>query len=362
MDVDTTSGGRFAQHDLVAAKRVLSRSRHAAAVRALSKISDGRAAFAIALQWLIIGTAAFAAMATGHWAVYLAAIVVIATRQQALAVIMHDATHYRLFSNRTVNDVASDLFCAFPLLMFTSGYRHSHLLHHKHVNGAEDPYYRFFIQDDNWRFPKRRGQAVRVLLGDLFGLHIRSQMALMLPWSFMPYLFDRDLKPGLSRAERLRLLGFAVAVTGAIAYTGAWIPVLLLWFLPTYTVAMVILRLRGIAEHPLVPGDELSQTCHVEGTAWERFFISPCNINFHIAHHAFPSVPFYNLPAMQRVLMSDETFRARAKLFPAYFSSHDGIFWSLTGTDGERSGPAGPVGPANTEPASPEGPRALRST
>ena len=47
------------------------------------------------MNWgLIIGMAALAIW-TGHWPAYVLAIVVIATRQHALGILMHDGTHYR---------------------------------------------------------------------------------------------------------------------------------------------------------------------------------------------------------------------------------------------------------------------------
>jgi fatty acid desaturase len=45
---------------------------------------------------------------------------------------------------------------------------------------------------------------------------------------------------------------------------------------------------------------------------WERFLLVPRNIHYHVEHHFYPSVPFYNLPALHEALMSQPGFRANA--------------------------------------------------
>src|SRR5258707_228012 len=99
-------------------------------VRVFSHVTNWRAAAAIFRQWGFIAVTIAAAVYCHHWAVYALAMVVIASRQHTLVVIMHDATHYRLFTNRTANDLVSDLFCAFPVGISTLGYRLEHLPHH----------------------------------------------------------------------------------------------------------------------------------------------------------------------------------------------------------------------------------------
>ena len=44
----------------------------------------------------------------------------------------------------------------------------------------------------------------------------------------------------------------------------------------------------------------------------EKFFILPRNIGYHIEHHWYPSVPFYRLPELHRLLMARNGFRAHA--------------------------------------------------
>ena len=52
----------------------------------------------------------------------------------------HEASHYMLFKNRKLNEIASDLLCMFPVLSTTHQYRLQHLAHHQFPNDPErDP-------------------------------------------------------------------------------------------------------------------------------------------------------------------------------------------------------------------------------
>ena len=36
--------------------------------------------------------------------------------------------------------------------------------------------------------------------------------------------------------------------------------------------------------------------------AWERLFVAPNRVNFHLEHHLLMTVPLYNLPRLHRLL------------------------------------------------------------
>lgn len=68
------------------------------------------------------------------------AMVCIGACQHRLTNVGHEASHYILFRNRLLNELASDWFAMFPMLSCTHHYRLQHLAHHQYVNDAErDP-------------------------------------------------------------------------------------------------------------------------------------------------------------------------------------------------------------------------------
>jgi len=51
----------------------------------------------------------------------------------------------------------------------------------------------------------------------------------------------------------------------------------------------------------------------------EHLFVAPKNVNYHIEHHFYPSVPFYRLPELHRVLMSKAEFKDSVHVTRSYF-------------------------------------------
>jgi fatty acid desaturase len=79
-----------------------------------------------------------------NWAwnvpVFATAVVLIGALQHRLAGLGHEASHYTLLKNKSLNDLAGDLFCMFPILATLHFYRLFHLAHHQYTNDPErDP-------------------------------------------------------------------------------------------------------------------------------------------------------------------------------------------------------------------------------
>ncbi len=68
------------------------------------------------------------------------AIVLVGAGQHRLSTLAHEASHYMLFRNRVLNELASDWLCMFPMWSTTHHYRLQHLAHHQFPNDPErDP-------------------------------------------------------------------------------------------------------------------------------------------------------------------------------------------------------------------------------
>jgi fatty acid desaturase len=77
-----------------------------------------------------------------------------------------------------------------------------------------------------------------------------------------------------------------------------------LWIVPLATVLQVIFRLRAICEHGALTDFSSPLTAARTNlpTWWERYFLFPHHVNFHIEHHLYPAVPHYNLPRLHEAL------------------------------------------------------------
>lgn len=298
-------------------------------LRRLSRVNNWRGAAAVLTQWGWIAAAAALALYTGHWLAWLAAIVIIGTRQHALAILGHDAAHHRLFTHRAVNDWAANLLIGFPLGFSLTRYRPFHLAHHRHsfTDQVQDPEWNYLQADPDLVWPKPAPAATRIFACDFLGLNTPTVLRLLK--RFSPWLIfwrGRAEEPPLRVSERIALVLFAGLSAIVLTLTNMWLPFLLLWIVPLLTVFMAVVRLRTIAEHSgLAESEELDATRTVLPSRIEAFLIAPCGVNYHLEHHLYPSVPCYNLPALHRRLMQLPQFRERAHITRGYLSLARGV-------------------------------------
>lgn len=276
-------------------------------VRKLSRLQPWKGLAAIAFDWVLVSGLIALALQFPHPIVWVIIGFVVATRQHGLLIIMHDASHYRLLRHRGWNDRISNWFLAWPLLVTTEGYRQNHLAHHWHLNSDDDPDWMRKKGKPEWDFPKTKWQVVRILARDFFGGGIFDQLKAI-----------RDLSgQKLTQAKTKPLPGHRLAyygiLAGMITALDLWIPVLLLWFLPAFLVLPVLLRLRSIAEHFGVEGEhELNMSRNIHCGFWERLFLAPHSVGYHLDHHLYPSVPFYNLPKLHAALRTIPDYELHA--------------------------------------------------
>jgi fatty acid desaturase len=78
----------------------------------------------------------------------------------------------------------------------------------------------------------------------------------------------------------------------------------LLWVGAWLTTYSLVMRIRSIAEHAMVPdpADDLRNTRTTLARWWERLLVAPNRVNFHLEHHLLMTVPHHNLPRMHRLL------------------------------------------------------------
>ena len=100
---------------------------------------DWRNVLSISSNWLQMSAAMALFFFYPNVITFLVALVIIGSRQFALAVLAHDAAHNLLFENNKVNDWAGQWFCAYPIFQDNRVYRPYHLKHHRHTETEDDP-------------------------------------------------------------------------------------------------------------------------------------------------------------------------------------------------------------------------------
>ena len=281
--------------------------------RNLCTRSSWRGLWLVAHCWGVIGLCMALAL---RWPLLIPlAVVVIGTRQLGLFILMHDAAHGVLHSNRRVNDWVGYWLCSTGMHQ----YRPYHLQHHRFVQQTEDPDLVLSAP-----FPVSRQSFWRKVVRDLTGQtwlkqhfgavqqQVRRRPVGTPAW--------RALASSLAQKRRF-LLANAIGL-GLFALAGqAWLW-LLLWLLPAMTWLQLVYRVRNIAEHALVAQNEpdpLRQARTTRANWIARMLVAPYWVNYHAEHHLFTPLPCWQLPQAHRLLQRSGSTRGML-LQPGYLA------------------------------------------
>jgi fatty acid desaturase len=229
-----------------------------------------------------------------------------------LAILSHEATHYRLFQTRALNDAFGWLASAM-IGISVYAYRIVHRIHHNHLYEKIDP-----DMPLHAGYPRGKMYLVKKLVKDAAGFTF---------WKNYAYFFgapaqNRDTggRGGASgdpladttaalrkkaQLDRWLVLAFQVGLMLLLGWMGWLKYYLVLWLLPLLTLYQAMLRLRAVCEHG-APTDTASPLTaartNVQLPLLARLYLFPHHVNYHIEHHLYPAVPHYHLPAMHREL------------------------------------------------------------
>lgn len=257
----------------------------------LRKIADGRNALSVASVWLYVVALVAIAVTFGPVGFALAFVLMVPVHVR-FAILMHEAAHRLLFSNRGVNDWVGKWLVAYPALVPIGLYRSAHFSHHREEFGPNEPDLDFY-----GGYPGPWSALRRRLVRDAIGIS---------GWKNLKPLLRSALR-GPGRRISLPILGVQVAMW-ALAWvtTGRWYVYPLLWLLPWMTGWRVVNRLRSLGEHGgLGPSKDRRITTHnVRQSLLARFWIVPYNTGWHLAHHVDMGIPWRNLPRYHAELVA----------------------------------------------------------
>jgi len=258
--------------------------------------SDWQAWRMVLGNWLCIAAILGAVATWTNPVTIVVAVVLLAGRQLALSVLMHDCGHRTLFRTAQLNDVIGQWLCALPVMNDQPSYARGHLEHHRKSGSHDDP------DLPNYEaYPISRASFRRKMWRDLTG---------QTGFKLMAYIF-RGASGVISTENRRSALPFMqqlmvqLGLFLMLAFFGiAW--TFILWVVAYMTVFMCIIRVRQIAEHAAVPDlfdpDPRMNTRTIDAPWWQRIVFAPCAVNFHMEHHFMASVPCYKLRALRQHL------------------------------------------------------------
>jgi fatty acid desaturase len=272
---------------------------------------------------------AFLCQAFGAWAVSIAmivlaihvhqiwmsvlAIVIIATRFNILALLVHEQVHFLGLRGRYGDWIANAL-AAYPLIGVTvEDYAGVHLAHHKFFFTEKDP---DFLRKSGveWNFPMPTLQLAKLFLTDLLGL------------TFIKLVLGKRPGEGHGFARPhptpkwMRPAYFLVAAA-LLTYFGIWTAFLIYWLLPLVTIFPAIVRLGAITEHiyDLPSATVVDASPLMLQTWWEKLLLPNLNFTLHPYHHYYPGVAHNNLPKVHEIFRREKLVNEK-NIFHGYWS------------------------------------------
>ena len=257
----------------------------------LRRTSSRRGAGLVLHAWVVIAAAmAFSVYWPSPIALVLA-VTIVGSRQLGLAVLMHEGAHWLLFPRSRLNTVVARWLCAWPVWGDLARYRRQHHLHHRHTQQPDDPDLPAIAA-----YPMSPRALMWAALRDLSTVTFWTELSAWPGWREPHMLWPRLRGPLASNA----------LILGVLAATGHWEVYLTLWLLPLATWYRLVVRLRAIAEHALLPevDDPLRNARSTAAGPLARAFLAPYWVNYHLEHHLLVFVPCWKLCQAHELLVA----------------------------------------------------------
>lgn len=206
-------------------------------------------------------------------------------------VLLHEVVHRAVLEQSSESGYRLlGLLYAVPSGISASQFTRWHLDHHAGLGSNEEDPKRHYLS------PKINARWLKFLYFTpaLFPIYFRA--AARETASYEP-----ELRKRIAR-ERLATVAFQLSVLAAIAWIGGWAIAWKLYIVPIFFIFPIAFALNRLGQHyDIDPADPAKWSTLVKSSwFWNTVFLFS---NFHLEHHYFPGVPFYNLPRLQKLLM-----------------------------------------------------------
>lgn len=265
-------------------------------IKTLTQRSDTKAAWMFFCNWALIAVGFAIAYIWPNPLGILVSIIVLGGRQLGLSILVHECGHRSFFKSNHLNELCGNWLAGYAVFLDMDKYSKGHLIHHRTAGTDQDP------DLPNYKdYPIDKQSFYRKVWRDLSG-----QTALKLVSALSNKSNDSrsrsadQVKADSSKPNNTIKNSFIVNGIMLLALTLLAHPALyLLWVAAYFTVYMLVLRIRQIAEHADVPDlydlDPRLNTRTTYTNPFTRLMISPNFVNYHLEHHILASVPAYNL-------------------------------------------------------------------
>jgi fatty acid desaturase len=237
------------------------------------------------------------------WAVPLGILLVVllATRINALGVVIHEGSHGFLARSRRLNDRLCNLGAAWWTINSVEEYRPTHRLHHRYLGEERDP------DRPSYLLPGRRGAIAVLILQDLLAVTAVRRAVVL----FSGSRDEEGAETGRSAGNQIVIGKCAVqlVVLGSfVLFQGLWRGIawyVVFWLVPIVCVFPLILRLKTITEHFDPRFSQVDVQLWVARTSFAgrlQNHLIGARMEYHFEHHVLPNIPFRGLAELHRRL------------------------------------------------------------
>jgi fatty acid desaturase len=259
-------------------------------LRELHAKSGPRHLLVAARQFAILGLCTWALVAVSNPLIWIPLALVQGFTVFNFTVLLHEVVHHAVFAER--RPAAERLLAwlyAVPSGISSSQFTRWHLDHHAELGSDEDDPKRHHLS------PKINARWLKLLYCTpaLFPIYFRAARR-------ESSTYPEPLQRQIARERRVSIVAHlaTIAILWAAFGVGA---ALRAHVIPVFFVFPIAFTLNRLGQHyDIDPADPAKWGTLMRGSwFWDFAFL---NSNYHLEHHYFAGVPFYNLPALQREL------------------------------------------------------------
>lgn len=282
-------------------------------IKTLYKYDNWHALIALILDYLIIIFAIY--LSETSFLFLPLTILLIGSRQRALATILHEASHSALTKNKKLGKYLGKYFSGYLIFQSWNSYYQSHVKQHHPKLGTDlDPDFSYYkeskIFDD---YSKKL----------FFYKFVISPFLFLSSISSLKYLINNRLLK-TNKNELIQILGTQIIIIFLFNHYVNWYGYILYWLIPYITTFQLITWFIELAEHyPMIKDAEsnIDASRNRFSHPIEHFFTGMHGENYHLIHHLFPAIPFWKLREAHQILLKDSDYARANKDFGGIFKS-----------------------------------------
>lgn len=220
-------------------------------------------------------------------------VLIVIRQQRALENIVHFGSHNNFARDRTANDIATNLFAAWPMLQDVKHYRVFHQTHHAEYGSEEDPC-------------RTRLEQIGVPIAS-----IKSNFHLfktILRW-FPQYVREYYREVRSSGVQILYFLmwhstlGICSAFIISIQYAAYQF---IVWIVAMAAILPFLRSVAELSEHDYERGGCIASTTYNNVGLLDHLLIHPAGDAWHALHHLYPTVSWWKQRAAHRFLLKHD--------------------------------------------------------